>query len=156
MFPEKKVYITRLTMIPAIVLLFIVTIYKNTSYLGTENGMLQYIREIFDISTLNAYFAGPFNVNNAIHMKETHSLGFLSLFYDLLRNFPVVNHYIDVSRSTVGVYASYLGRGDQILPIVGQSMIYFGYLFTPLLSIISVVLVRFFDYKYFSSLRFFS
>lgn len=150
-FPEKRVHVTRLTMIPAIILLLIVTIYKNTAYLDTEDGMLRYINEIFDVSTLNSYFAGPFNVNNAIHMKETHSLNLSSVFYDLLRNFPIINHYIDVSSSTVGAYANYLGRGDQILPIVGQSMIYFGYLFTPLLSIISIILVRFFDYKYLKS-----
>jgi hypothetical protein len=151
MFPDKRARITKLTVIPTAILLLVVTIYKNTAYLETKDGMLRYVNELFDVSTLNAYFAGPFNVNNAIHLKEVKTIGFSSSFFDLLRNFPIVNHYIDVSKSSVETYALYLGRGDQILPLVGQSMIYFGYFLTPILSIISIICVRVADHKYFTS-----
>lgn len=151
MFPNKKKHITRLTIIPALIILFIVTIYKNTGYLLAEGNMIDFVKELFDASTLNSYFAGPFNVNNAIYMKEYGNTGFFSIFYDLLRNFPILNHYVDISKSTVGAYALYLGRSDQIIPLVGQSMIYFGYLFAPLISAISVILVRFFDKQYLKS-----
>ena len=151
MFPNKKKIITTWSVIPAIALLCIVSLYKNTDYLRGDGQMLDYIKDLIDAPTLNAYLAGPISVNNAVYLKEQISFGITSLFYDIFRNFPVLNHYIAVEKSTVGMYAAYLGRGDQILPLVGQSVIYFGYILTPLFSIISVILVRHFDYRYLKS-----
>ncbi len=149
MFPEKKKQITRLIVGPALLMLLVVSIYKNTGYLQNENATgLEVFKELFDVSTLDSYFAGPVSVNNALYLNEQSTAGFSSFIYDVFRNFPVLNHFIDVSKSSVEMYHIYLGRGDQILPLVGQSMFYFGYLGLPLFSIISVVLVRYFDYRY--------
>ena len=151
LFPDRRNALNRMILLPAVAALVLTSIYKNTGFLKNQDGMMKYFLELFDVSTLNAYFAGPFSVNNAVYLKQESSIGMSSMFYDLLRNFPVINHYINVGKSTVVVYANYLGRGDQILPLVGQSMIYFGYVFAPLLSVISVMLIRFFDSQYLKS-----
>lgn len=148
MFPEKKKIVTMLIIIPAFMFFLVLSIYKNTEYLYAGGSMILFISELFDVTTLDSYFAGPVCVNNAIYLKEQSNLGINSIWYDALRNFPVLNHYIDVSKSTVETYHSYLGRGDQILPLVGQSMIYFGYICAPLLSMLSVIFLRYFDYRY--------
>lgn len=148
MFPQKKKSVTAWIMIPAVTFLFLTSLYKNTEFLSGQGTILEYIKDLFDVTTLDAYLAGPFSVNNALYLKEQVPFGITSVFYDMFRNFPVLNHYIAVENSTVEMYHSYMGRGDQILPLVGQSMIYFSYIFTPLLSIISVNLIRYFDYLY--------
>ena len=105
---------------------------------------------------LQAYFAGPVNVNNAIGLYKNSNIGFSSFFLDIVNNMPVVNHWFDTKMATVNQYNYYIGRswnglGDQIIPLVGQSLIYFSTFFAPLLSCISIVLLRLFDRKYVSS-----
>lgn len=152
MFPEKKKHITRLVVGPALLMLLVVSIYKNTGYLNDDGGSaFEIFKELFDVSNLDSYFAGPVSVNNALYLNDQPVLGISSFIYDTFRNFPVLNHYIDVSKSSVEMYHIYLGRGDQILPLAGQSIFYFGYPGIPVFSILSVVLVRHFDYKYLKS-----
>lgn len=151
LFPEKQRGVTIWVAIPMIMFLLLTSLYKNTNYIEQDMGILGSIKELFDVTVLDSYFAGPVSVNNAIYLKEKSSANFFAIFYDALRNFPILNHYIDVKKSTVGMYAMYMDRKDLILPLVGQSMMYFGYIFSPILSITSVFLVRFFDYQYLKS-----
>ena len=58
---------------------------------------------------------------------------------------------IDLSNSTLKMYVEYMHRGDQIIPLVGQSAIYFTYLFAPLLSVSVVCIIRRFDRAYLNS-----
>lgn len=68
---------------------------------------------------------------------------------------PIVNHFIKSGNSTVYLYNLYLGRifsnssGDQIIPLVGQSYIFFGWILSPLLSVVSIILMRIADKQFF-------
>ena len=67
---------------------------------------------------------------------------------------PVINHFFNTKNSTAYLYNDYLGRifdgsrGDQIIPLIGQSGIFFTWILSPLLSCISVILLRLSDKKY--------
>lgn len=152
LFPKNRKVIIVWILIPVVIGIIIVSIYKNSQYLSFENANLwHYFKDLFDVSTLDSYFAGPVSVNNAISVKESSKVNIIALFYDIVNNMPVVNHWFDLSNATVNLYASYLGRRDQIVPLVGQSSMYFSYLFAPLLGVLSVVVLRKFDAAYYRS-----
>lgn|GEM_PF-497705 len=145
---ERKLIIVSIV-VPAFIFITLLSIYKNSTYLVGNSNLLKGFFDIFSATTVDSYFAGPVSVNNAIGTKTEYSyLGLHSIIYDLLKSFPVLNHYIDTSGSTVDAYSLYIQRSDQILPLIGQSAIYFGYLLSPILSIFSVIIVRYADYKF--------
>lgn len=153
LYPNYKKIIVMCIVIPVVALLVIVSVYKNTDYLSTNTSFSKSILLLFDSKKLEAYFSGPVNVNNAIGLYIEHWGGISSLPIDVVNNMPVVNHWFDTSTATVNLYNRYIGRfwngsGDQIIPLVGQSIIYFSALFAPLLSCIAVIIVRISDRKY--------
>lgn len=116
------------------------------------------VNSVFDLITVtsgDAYFAGPVSVNNAIGLAKSCSVGITNIIYDFFNNMPIVNHFIKSGNSTVYLYNLYLGRifsnssGDQIIPLVGQSYIFFGWILSPLLSVVSIILMRIADKQFF-------
>ena len=149
-FTKEKKKITLFFLIPVGILLFTVSIFKMTTYSNIEMGN-NVFSDLFSATNLDAYFAGPVSVNNAIGLYVEYNIGFKNIVYDIFNNFPILNKYIATENSTAYLYNQYVGRifesgrGDQIIPLVGQSMIFFTPLFAPLLSVISVFVLRFFD-----------
>lgn len=151
-FADKKKLITIYIVVPVSMLMISATMFKNFS----ESTLTGNSEETMFITTLDAYLAGPSSVSNSIAMKDKNmNVGFESLGYDLLNNMPIVNHYIDTKKSTVYLYNLFLGRiltsdgrGDQIIPLIGQGCIYFGYILAPLLSILCIYFISYFDAKY--------
>lgn len=158
LFPNARRVFTLWLLVPTLLLIIVVSIYKNTTYLSVGGGMGTSFKELFNISTLDSYLAGPVSVNNAIYLKNIGEANFFSLFTDIINNMPAVNHWFDLSNSSSKLYASYMGRRDQILPLIGQSAIYFTYVFTPILSILAVWVMRKFDsaYKYSNTIMIFA
>jgi len=150
LYPRKKVAIVLWVVIPAGIVLLVATILKNTT-IGLGAGFTNTLLSIFNSTNMDTYFAGPVNVNTAIAVKKSAGLGFGSIIYDILNNFPYLNHLIDRTNASVSVFNVYLGRGDQIIPLVGQSFSWFSYFFTPLLSILSVMMVKKADAKFVDS-----
>lgn len=153
LYPKGKKIVVMCIVIPAIVLLTVVSVYKNTNYLSENISFSKSILLLFDSKKLEAYFSGPVNVNNAIGLYVEQWGGISSLPLDVVNNMPVVNHWFDTSAATVNLYNRYIGRfwngsGDQIIPLIGQSSIYFSTLFAPLLSCIAVTIVRVSDRRY--------
>ncbi|MBO4864813.1 MAG: hypothetical protein J5517_10630 [Eubacterium sp.] len=154
LFPKEKKKFSLLFGIPASLMLLLITAYKNAGYvIGGGSSFLESIKDIFNATNFDSYFAGVVNVNNSIGLKQTGSLSITAIFPDLINNMPIFNHYIDHSMTTVYQYNGYIGRlfggtGDQIIPLVGQSIIYFGYIFGPLLTILSIIAFRWADYRF--------
>lgn len=154
LFPDHKRKFAVLFGIPAALMLLLITAYKNAGYVvGGNSSFLESIQSIFNATNFDSYFAGVVNVNNSIGLKQTGSFSVGTIFLDLLNNMPIINHYIDHSLTTVYQYNGSIGRlfggtGDQIIPLIGQSIIYFGYFLGPLLSVISVVAFRWADYRF--------
>lgn len=155
LFPAKKKTIVRTTIIPVVILILIASVLKAGLYTKGGNGnVYSLISKLITPTTGDAYFAGPVSVNNAIGLSQTYNVGFHNIIYDIFNNMPVVNHFIKPGNSTVYLYNAYLGRifngsgGDQIIPLVGQSGIFFSWVLAPLLSCFSVFLIRATDKKY--------
>lgn len=90
---------------------------------------------------LNAYFAGPTNMDYGISMiSGNHStFGFVKFIGDLLSNVPFLN-YLVPDENSIRYFNATMSNGlanDQIVPITIQSILYGGYLFTPLMVILA-------------------
>ena len=153
-YPDRKRKIMTGILIPAVLLLTIVTVFKNGD--GTGNGFFSQIKDLLNSTMFDIYFAGPVSVNNAIGMIRSYDMSLISLVYDVLNNFPIINKFIDTTNSSVYLYNLYIGRafgtgGDQIIPLLGQSAAYFTYVLSPILSVISVLIISFSDRMFYSS-----
>ena len=152
LFAEKRKVILRTILVPTFSLILLLTLYKQTGYTYQEDTFFASLLKIFNSTTFDTYFAGPTSVNNAIGLKTFQLFNFSTFFRDILNNMPIVNKYLAPATSTSYGYNAYIGRlfggnGDQIIPLIGQSAIYLGYFLSPILSIISVWIVRIADYK---------
>ena len=127
--------------------LLIATVLKNTT-VDLKADFFSVVEAIFNSTNMDTYFAGPVNVSTAIALKEETEIGIGSLFYDVLNNFPSLNHLINRELASVNQFNSFIGRGDQIIPLVGQSVVWFSYALTPLLSMFSIVMVKKMDSRF--------
>lgn len=164
LFPEQKKRASSLVLIPSILLLVFATMVKNLGYDNSGGKIDSTTVESMTSSLFDAYFSGPTNVNTSIALAKESNLGTLTIINDVLNNMPIVNHFLDPKKTSVYGFNEKLGRitvyredGDQIIPLVGQSLIYFGFILAPLLSVLSVIIAFFFDDKFnrdFSYLKF--
>ena len=159
LFPNNRREVFLGIGIPAIALIVFASMLKNGGLFSDSSSTGNSIYRLLSPGALDVYFAGPVNVNNAINLKENSNLNITCIFNDMLNNMPVVNHYLDPSKTTVYNYNASLGRlfglsGDQIIPMIGQSMIYFGYILSPTLSVIMVNLMVINDIAYLRSSSF--
>jgi len=145
--PQKTVSIIVGIGVPTCVVLLIATVLKNTS-VGLNADFISVVEAIFNSTNMDTYFAGPVNVSTAIALKEETTIGIGSFFYDVLNNFPSLNHFINREFASVNQFNSFIGRGDQIIPLVGQSFVWFSYALTPVLSMFSVMMVKRMDFRF--------
>lgn len=156
LFPAKRKTVSAAIVSPVVLLITTVTIYKNVS---TDADLNYDTAESVITSSgfLNAYLGGPSSVNNAIGLYESGNVGIANMPNDMLNNMPIINHFLTPGQTTVYKYNDYIGRiwdnhsGDQIIPLIGQGLAYFGPIFCVLITIVMVFLVRFLDIKYHTS-----
>lgn len=96
---------------------------------------------------LQVYLGGPYNVAIAVDMKESYpEAGELKvLFFDVVRPMIGVNFLVkdmDIKYSNI-YYNHRIFKNEnrsQIIPMIGQSSLFFGYIFSPFLSVLFVFL----------------
>ena len=153
-FPVHKNRVFLAICVPGILLIAFATLVKNAGYVVGQGSVSNSWIELLRSEAFDSYFAGPVNVNNIFYIEELNKTNITTIINDALNNMPIVNHYFNKAETTNYLHNLLAGRifgdstGDQIVPLIGQSYIYFGALFSPLLSILSVILVRLFDYKF--------
>ena len=106
--------------------------------------------------TLQMYFSGPKNIAFAIETKKTVNdlFGLFPInvvFNDFFRSVAGLSRLANTSASTIEffnahVYGNNISQ-DQIIPLMGQSFIYFGYIFTPFLTVLATIVMMFLDRK---------
>src|SRR5699024_3497788 len=100
-------------------------------------------------STLQVYLSGPYNMAMAIETKQIFGsqITGVNILYDIARPFYGIGlffqQFTDVYLSTeyfnqrlsLGLA---LPRGDQIMPITGQGLLHFGFIFSPIYLLIVI------------------
>lgn len=154
LFPNKKKMIVSTIVIPSVILIIFITLFKNAGLILGEGTIGAALYTLFDPSKMDVYFSGPVNVNNALNVYYNSKLDITTIINDICNNMPVVNHFMDIRATSVYAYNASLGRifadsaGDQIIPLIGQSLIYFGVILAPTLSCISIIFACWADYKF--------
>lgn len=141
--PESK---RGLLLLLGIVLLFTIVIgtfmklnITNATYgINYDASLSTTLKNTFSYNTLNAYFAGPKNIDYAMAMiNDANARGISkigTLISDIFANFPLLNKffsneaYTSVSMFNYQIYRSTIAV-DQIIPLCGQMYNIFGVLF---------------------------
>lgn len=146
LFPKRRRGLLLAVTVPVLVLIFTASAFKNSDYSWAHITFQQAAGQLFDVSTFDIYLAGPSTISDGVTVyQHMGPFNLVAFFVDLVQNLPFINHWVDKSLSTVYVFHQLWGRGDLIMPLVGQSMVYFGWPFAPAMSMLSVWFVRFFD-----------
>lgn len=102
-------------------------------------------------NTLQAYFTGPANVAIALMIGKVNV--FTLIYADFSTSLPLLRtFFIHLNNSTeIFNFVMYqkADYGGQIIPSVGLGKVYFGYLFSPVFSCLSVYYAVVFGYKSF-------
>lgn len=108
------------------------TLFVGIGLLSTSSSSFSTTR------TLNAYFGGVGNVSYALGMKDFDTAEAVKA--DFLRSLPIIKAlFVDMNSSTTIFNQSIKAKG-QIIPAIGQSYIYFGVIFSPIISVVFAVL----------------
>lgn len=148
LFPIHKKIIATSILIPLMVVMVFSSLIKNGRYEMGGN-LFDSFESTFGATNLDVYCNGLGNVN-AVFIAEEKSddLSILNMPYDVFSSMPVVNRFLSKEYATNAAFHKAVGRKDQIIPMVGQSYLYFGFFLSPLLTVLSIFLFRFFDYKF--------
>lgn len=130
----------------AILLVTVVTFEKNFS---SGNGDVELIDRERLSHTINAYGSTCRNVARAIEAKQGISLMNPQMFFfDATQNIPFIGRILGAEnkdQNMVFQYAQWLGRTDQIIPMIGQGNAHWSFLFAPIYSIFFVLLALYLD-----------
>lgn len=144
-YDKSKKFIGTIFLIMAMCILILGTFMKFNDDKINSTNVYQYITsEVINYETIDVYFAGPFQLDNAIKVRENNKIDITNLFVDIFANCPIINNYLDKSETTprlynFSYYNSYIAK-DKICPLSGQAYIYFGLAFSSIFSIISLCL----------------
>jgi hypothetical protein len=122
-----------------------ITLFKSFGLSSSESSFSAFSIEWFE-NFLQVYFAGVKNVAVAIKANEVFNskISLSTLLSDLLRNFPGVGHLVkDIDTSTIYfnlVYYSGTHIFDNVIPTVGQGIMYLGYILSTTFSVIFVII----------------
>lgn len=143
LYPSYKKMITNILLIAATVILLLLSIYKTfyafnyTSYgdalidSNFAENLISYQGEI--------YLLGPQTVAAAMKVYDSFDLGIGTFLFDIFRSFMGLNFFVkDMSiESTSVVFNNFVSSNSMsngyLLPISSQGLIYFGFIFGPLL-----------------------
>lgn len=150
LFPYDRKKVLMYISFPVLILITTATIYKNIS----EDASLSYDSAVSIVNSsdfLNTYISGPSSTNNSICLYKKGFVGIDYLPNDIISTTPIVNRYVDFKETTRYQYNDLIGRvfkgddGDQIIPLIGQGLVFFGPIFCVVFSILMVYFVRLFD-----------
>lgn len=130
--------------------IIITTTIKNNTIYGegvSNTGFFESFTQ-----SLNLYFSGIINVATSVESRNIYlSFDFESIFSDIFNSVVLINAYFNSAYSALESFNIIFYNGgparDQILPIIGQGYLYFGFVLSPILLIISLGLLIYFDKK---------
>lgn len=141
--------------ISIILLLMIVLVFGTANKFYTDSQVVsnqEILMDLLEYKTLNAYLGGPYNISIAIKAKELfgNDMSIITFINDIFGNCPGITGILDATNNFTPKYFNhaYYSVGwikDQICPLVGQSYMYFGILFFPILSIVASIGVLYFS-----------
>lgn len=150
-FPEKKKLIVLCGVVGVVILILIGSLLKtfshgNVDYTLSDSTSTYLTSEYFD-----EYFGGIAPVANGIRVAETYGSGrgLEGLFVDNFFNFPYAMKILGLSNENTAndYFQNLTGHYDLIMPNITISLMQFGWIFSPVYSVLVVILAFWFDLK---------
>lgn len=143
LFPSYQKHIGVAVLLPLVALMLFASLIKNGGYEKGTSVSSESMNAAFGSTNIDVYCNGLGNVNAVFQFVSTsHDAGIGCLPYDVMRSMPVVCHYLPKGKDSSSIFHRAVGRRDQIIPCIGQSLVYFGFLLSPLISCLLIVLMR--------------
>lgn len=138
----------------SIVVMFIYVIISTYLKSQTLNSATETISSTFQglNSDLQLYFSGITNVAVAIETSNIYnSFQISSILADLTRNIVFINRFFTDNQNIFELFNLVYYNGgiqrDQILPMIGQGYLYFGFILAPVLTAIALLVMMYLDSK---------
>jgi hypothetical protein len=152
LFPKYRSTIEKTIMTTGILVGGIIFLVKSS--LGTDDtNSITGSKIGFASTMLQAYLSGPHNLGVSVLTKYTFD-NFINshiIIDDLFFWVPFINRFVDSTNTSSGLFNYVIYQNsivhDQVIPMAGQSLLYFGYIGAPLLSIASILIMMYLDYK---------
>lgn len=129
-----------------------ITLYKQFGYAQGESSDLS-----MDVNeaayNFDAYMSGPDNMGRVIDLERVYgpNITARTLKNDIINNVALLSSLSDSTDTTTSWFNLYLyghnRTSDQIVPLSGQSYLHFGPLGTPILLIVTLITMMYFDSK---------
>ena len=148
MFPSHKKNISISIVVPLVIIMVLSSLIKNAGFVLGQDSAEDSAKDLISATNMDVYFNGLGNVSTVFYVDKFNNIGIESLFVDALNSMPIIGKSLPKEKKTSAVFQKALGRSDQIIPLLAQGYLYFGFLFAPLLSIICILLFRKADYKF--------
>lgn len=121
---------------------------SNTINIGIEYSFLENIHY-----QLQVYFSGFMNVGYALDTRSLYSsFQTSSIINDLLKSVAYVNKLFQSNISAIDAFNIRIYNGglerDQILPMIGQGYLYFGFLLSPIFIVLNLCVIIFIEKWY--------
>ena len=149
LMPDKADLTRRIAVILLSVLgafFVLIRIFQN-AYYNIDNVNLSRL-----VDYIEAYVAGFKNMSVLPRMKEIYSnqVGIGTFVNDVTANVPVLSHIANPLNTCGKYFNLVLGRlgTDQVMPLLGNGLMYFGYLLSPVFNIIMINVVIQLDLNY--------
>lgn len=145
LFPEKRRTLINTAYLPIGLLVLYLVVSRMI-----DNDMGESVSsEEFFVYYMQSYLAGIQNCTDALrtYAHYGNSVDFATLFNDLFSNVPIMSHFTN-NNACLKYFAKELLRDDQVLPLLGNGLMYFGYLFSPILLLLTIKLFVFIERKY--------
>lgn len=138
---NKKIFNNALFIAAGLVVLFFVARFFLSQAVfereGTSTNPVEYISGI-----LQSYFSGITNIGASLNMDSSSIFERGKYFiYEILRGVPYASTLFGLDDTSLGVFFNTVnGSVGQIVPLLGSSKFYFGYIFAPVLSCVLVAI----------------
>lgn len=149
-FQKHKKVIGGISVLSVMLFILFSTLLKETTIYSYDYTLYDFFSQL-NIN-LQRYFSGLNNVAISVQTSSIYSsFNIESILSDITRNIVLINSFFQSEKSAlIDFNIVYYNGGfsrDQILPLIGQGYLYFGFLLAPLFTIIILILLMYFDSK---------
>lgn len=149
-FNKHKKSISILSIISVIFVVLLTSILK-ASTINSQNSTIQGFFSDLN-NNLQLYFSGLNNVAIAVQTSDIYTnFNFESIMSDITRSVVLINSFFHNEESALTDFNITFYNGgfarDQILPMIGQGYLYFGFILAPIFTVIILLLLMYFDSK---------
>lgn len=154
LFSKYRRPVIMISVISVVFIILSTSVLKASTIYSGNSTLNSFFNELN--SNLQLYFSGVTNVAISVQTNYIYnSFNVESILSDLFRSVVLINSIFHGSSSAlidfnVTFYNGGLAR-DQILPMIGQGYLYFGFMLAPIFSVSALIILMYFDSKVMSS-----